>query len=96
MINSKLALYSRGSGGSKDLDFGLNDWKGAKQVAVVRANGGITIDYGTLGQGAKISVISKDPAGVWWISNDMIVPEGELAMRNTTVAEVTARAENGR
>ncbi len=94
-INSKLAAYSKGLSGSRDLDFGANDWKGAKQVDVARGAGGIQIDYGTLAPGDKVVVFSKGPSGSWWISNDMIVPEGELAMRNSSIADVKARVENG-
>ena len=94
-INSKLALYSPGGFGPRDLDFGGNDWKGAKHVSVVRGPGGIQIDYGTLAQGDKIVVFSKDPSSSWWVSNDMIVPEGELAMRSISIVEAKGRAVNG-
>jgi hypothetical protein len=94
-INSRLALYSKGGAGSRDLDFGANDWKGAKQVSVVRGPGGIRVDYGALAQGDKIVVFSKDPSGSWWVSNDLIVPEGEMAMRATSLADAKGRAANG-
>jgi hypothetical protein len=92
VINSKLAAYDGSA--PRDLDFGLNDWKGAKKVTVVRGPGGVQIVYGALAQGDKINVISKDPSGGWWISNDTIVPEGELAMRNASAAEIKARVAN--
>jgi len=95
MINSKLAAYDKGLSGPRDLNFGPNDWNGAKQVTVERGQCGIQIRYGVLAQGDKIVVFSKDPAGTWWISNDTIVPEGELAMRSTSVANVRARVESG-
>jgi hypothetical protein len=96
VINSKLAAYSKGGAASrKDLDFGTNDWRGAEKVAVVRGVGGIQISYGFLSQGDVLDVISKDPSGAWWISNDTIVPEGELAMRSTSVAEMKTRFANG-
>jgi hypothetical protein len=96
MINSKLAVYSKALSGARDLDFGANDWKGAKQVDVARGPGGIQINYGALAQGDKIVVFSKGPGDTWLVSNDMIVPESELAMRSTSIANVKARVENGR
>jgi hypothetical protein len=93
VINSKLAAYNGSA--QRDLDFGVNDWKGAKKVTVVRGPGGVQIVYGALAQGDKIDVISKDPSGDWWISNDTIVPEGELAMRKSSLSEVNARVKNG-
>jgi hypothetical protein len=93
VINSKLATYSKGVG-PKDLDFGPNDWKGAKQVFVVRGPGGIQINYGALSQGDTIDVVTKGPDGNWWISNDTVVPEGELAMRSSSDKEIKQRFEN--
>jgi hypothetical protein len=95
VINSKLAAYDKGGVASEALDFGVNDWKGAKKVSVSRGPGGIQIAYGVLAQGDKIDVISKDPSGHWWVSNDMVVPEGELAMRSTSISEVKTRFEHG-
>jgi hypothetical protein len=95
VINSKLAAYSRGGYATEHLNFGANDWKGAKKVSVDRGSGGIQISYGALAQGDRIAVISKDSSGLWRISNDMIVPEGELAMRDTTFSGLKARFENG-
>jgi hypothetical protein len=95
VINSKLATYDRGGQATERLDFGTNDWKGAKKVSVDRGPGGIQISYGALAQGDRIDVISKDTSGLWRISNDMIVPEGELGMRDTTFSELKARFENG-
>jgi hypothetical protein len=71
VINSKLATYKKGGTGPKDLDFGVNDWKGAKQASVKRGAGG------------------------WLISSDMTVPEGELAMRKSSLDEARERSENG-
>jgi hypothetical protein len=95
VINSKLATYSRGGQATERLDFGLNDWKGTKHVSVDRGSGGIQISYGVLAQGDRVDVVSKDTSGRWRISNDMIVPEGELAMRDATFPELKARFENG-
>lgn len=93
-INSKLAAFDQGGSGPKELDFGQNDWRGAKPT-VVRGAGGISIKYGDLKQGDQINVFAKDPSGTWWISNDMIVPEGELEMRSTNPADVKSRAQRG-
>lgn len=95
VINSKLAIYDRGGFSPKDLDFGENEWKGAKKVSVQRGPGGIQITYGALAQGDQINVISKDPSGRWWISNDTIVPEGELAMSDTPLSVIKTRFANG-
>ncbi len=95
VIDSKLAAYSKGGHGSEDLNFGVNDWKGSKKVSVLRGPGGVQIVYGDLAQGNMIDVIAKDSTGVWWISNDMVVPEGELTMKNTSIAEVKTRFANG-
>lgn len=95
VINSKLAAYDKGGQATEHLDFGKNDWKGAKKVFVDRGAGGIQILYSTLSQGDKVDVIAKDSSGLWRISNDMVVPEGELGMRDTTFSELKARFENG-
>jgi hypothetical protein len=94
VINSKLATYSKGGNATERLDFGASDWKGAKKVSVDRGPGGVQVSYGALSQGDRIDVISTGPSGGWLISNDMVVPEGELAMRGTTFNELKARFEN--
>jgi hypothetical protein len=91
VINSKLALYDRGGHATKDLDFGSNVWKGEKTATVERGMGGIQILYGDLASGDKINIISKDSSGRWWISDDLTVPGGELAMRSADLAAVTTR-----
>ena len=82
VIDKKLAAYDKGGIGTEDLHFGERDWKGAKKVSVDRGNGGIQISFGPLIQGEKMNVISKDSSGIWWISNDMTVPQGELQMKS--------------
>jgi hypothetical protein len=96
VINSKLATYDKGGFSSvEDLHFGLSDWNGAKNVSVKRGPGGIQIVYGALTQGDTIDVISKDPSGHWWVSNDTIVPEGELTMSSSSVDVIKTRFVNG-
>ena len=95
VIDKKLAAYDKGGIGTEDLHFGERDWKGAKKVSVDRGNGGIQISFGPLIQGEKMNVISKDSSGIWWISNDMTVPQGELQMKSQPFSEVKNRFENG-
>ena len=95
VVNSKLAAYGKGGLGAEDLNFGTNDWKGTKKASVERGAGGIQIVYGSLAQGDTIDIIAKDRSNDWWISNDMTVPEGELGMRMTSLAEVKRRFADG-
>jgi hypothetical protein len=96
VINSKLAVYDQRVSGPRDLNFGANEWKGVKQAFVRRkGSSGIQIEYGALAQGDRIFVICKEPSGDWEISNDMKVPEGEVAMRRISFVAVKASVENG-
>jgi hypothetical protein len=90
VINSKLAAYSKGHQSATQLDFGKSTWNGVKKASILRGSGGIQVNYGALAQGDKIDIISIDTHGLWWLSNDMTVPEGELEMKSTTMDNVKA------
>jgi hypothetical protein len=66
-----------------------------KQASVQRDSGGIQINYVALNQGDTIWVATKDQAGNWWKSDDLIVPQGELAMNTASLVAVESRIKYG-
>jgi hypothetical protein len=92
---SDVYVYINSTLAARDCVGAAPDFAGtpSKQASIQRDSGGIQINYGMLKPGDTIWVATKDQSGNWWKSDDLVVPQGELAMNSVSLVAVQSRIE---
>ncbi len=92
---SDVYVYINSGLAARDCVSATPDFAGtpSKQAQIQRDSGGIQVNYAAVKQGDRIWVATKDQSGNWWKSDDLVVPQGELAMNSVSLDAVKSRVE---